>query len=280
MDAVATARDLPEVFRTVGAAARLIIRRRDELAAPASTAESIGRRRKRTCGDRTGDIAVHRCRAVGRTREITWRKLVLDAGRFRRTTRCAAWSARGGEDGAVNLLLALSDRGLDRHPCQRDDDRQRRCGSHGGDLRSVIGRTGIDQGRDRRAAGYAGRDRDVPAVDPVRPETRDDPVVGRLRRRGRPAGVLLEHGGVGPGLQQGRRHRRGVCGDARGRPECHRTRHRPRRRASGSGVRPARCEDLDLDSGLPARCREYEGLAARPLATQVLGNSTSPGRSC
>ncbi|BBX92833.1 hypothetical protein H5U98_16255 [Mycolicibacterium boenickei] len=111
-DAVATARDLPEVFRTIGAAARMLIRRRDELAAPAPVAESIGV----TGGDRVVTVPAisvfvdvdqwdARAKSLGGN---TYSLLAGFAARLgERMGRC------GGADGEVNLLLALSDRGLD-----------------------------------------------------------------------------------------------------------------------------------------------------------------------
>ncbi|OCB54528.1 hypothetical protein A5722_19865 [Mycobacterium vulneris] len=111
-DAVATARDLPEVFRTIGAAARMLIRRRDELSAPAPVAESQG-----TAGsDRVVTVPAisvfvdveqwdARARSLGGN---TYSLLTGFAARLgARMERC------GGTDGEVNLLLALSDRGLD-----------------------------------------------------------------------------------------------------------------------------------------------------------------------
>lgn len=111
-DAAATARDLPEVFRTVGAAARLIIRRRDELAPPASTAESIGdagSERVVTVPAISLFIDVERWDA--RAKSLGGNSYSMLAGFAARLG--AHMERRGGEDGAVNLLLALSDRGLD-----------------------------------------------------------------------------------------------------------------------------------------------------------------------
>ncbi|MGV0812614.1 hypothetical protein ABQF34_11700 [Mycolicibacterium boenickei] len=109
-DVVATARDLPEVFRTIGAAARLIIRRRHELAAPASeTVGQGGSARVVTVPAISLFIDVDEWDACAKSRGgNTYSLLAGFAARLG-----DRMGRRGGEDGTVNLLLALSDRGLD-----------------------------------------------------------------------------------------------------------------------------------------------------------------------
>lgn len=111
-DVVATARDLPEVFRTVGAAARLIIRRRDELASPAPAPGGIsdaGTDRVVTVPAISLFVDVEQWDA--RAKSLGGNTYSLLAGFAARLG--ARMERRGGADGSVNLLLALSDRGLD-----------------------------------------------------------------------------------------------------------------------------------------------------------------------
>lgn len=110
-DLAATARDLPDVFRTVGAAARLIIRRRDELAAPAA-AEAIGH------GGADHVVTVPAISVFVDVEQWDARAKSLGGNTYSMLAGFAArlgarMERRGGADGSVNLLLALSDRGLD-----------------------------------------------------------------------------------------------------------------------------------------------------------------------
>ncbi len=111
-DIAATARDLPEVFRTIGAAARLIVRRRHELARPAHAADSLaalGSGRVVTVPAISIFLDVDQWDACAKT--LGGNTYSLLAGFAARLG--ARMERRGGDDGSVNLLLALSDRGMD-----------------------------------------------------------------------------------------------------------------------------------------------------------------------
>ncbi|MBU9764971.1 hypothetical protein FR943_14110 [Mycobacterium sp. TNTM28] len=111
-DIAATARDLPEVFRTVGAATRLILRRRHELARPATASEPVAQ---------AGSTRVVTVPAISVFLDVEqWdaRAKSLGGNTYSLLAGFAArlgdrMGRRGGEDGSVNLLLALSERSLD-----------------------------------------------------------------------------------------------------------------------------------------------------------------------
>ncbi|MBN3454292.1 hypothetical protein JNN96_09710 [Mycobacterium sp. DSM 3803] len=111
-DLAATARDMPEVLRTIGAAVRLLVRRRHELARPAPAVGSM---------TGAGSARIVTVPAISLFLDVDdWDSCAKALG-GNTYSLLAGFAARlgarmgrcGGEGGAVNLLLALSDRGLD-----------------------------------------------------------------------------------------------------------------------------------------------------------------------